>query len=119
MNKFGGKRLGGFHGNLSVLYDGRVIGQVAVTKRTRRKILGRFIPGPDFDVCRAEFEEAVRWFSQWEGTGLIPEMDYVAWNRWIEVIGRITTHIQLPDVAQRIEEFAVDNTLGVEITLYD
>ena len=104
---------------MTVLYDGQPIGRLEVTRRTSRKIIGRFIAGPNFDVWRSHFEEAGKWFNQWEGTSLIPAMDYVAWDRWIGVIGAITTRICLPEVSQAIEEFAVDNTDEVEVTLME
>ena len=103
---------------LLVLYDGRPIGRLAVTERTARKIIGRFLPGPGSERCRAAFEEAAQWFSQWEKTSLSPEMDYAAWDRWIEIIRAITARIGLPEVPQGIEEFAVDNTSEVEVTLF-
>jgi hypothetical protein len=109
--------LGAITEELTVLYDGQPIGRLAVIQRTTRKIHGRLIPGLRFDVCQAHFEQAAKWFSQWEATSQIPAMDYVAWDHWIEVISAITARICLPEVSQTVEEFAVDNTAVVEITL--
>jgi hypothetical protein len=44
-------------------------------------------------------------------------MDYAAWDRWIDIIRAITGRIRLPEVPQAIDEFAVDNTPEVEVTL--
>lgn len=102
---------------LQVLYDGIPVGHLTVTARSDRKLYGTFSPGAGFDVCRAAFEEAAWWYGQWEKTPMIPATDYEAWHRWIEVLDAITAHVRLPEVPQTIEEFAVDNTPEVEVTL--
>jgi hypothetical protein len=101
---------------LAVLYDGDPIGCVTVSERLPRKLFGQFTPGTNFDVYRGAFEEAARWSRQLDETPSSEPVDYLAWDRWIEAIRRITNHIALPELPVGIEEFAVDHELKVEVT---
>jgi hypothetical protein len=101
---------------MTVLYDGDLIGWVTVMERLPRKFFGQFTPGTNFEVCRPAFEEAARWSRQLDETPSSEPVDYLAWDRWVEAIQRITDRIALPDLPVGIEEFAVDHESKVEVT---
>jgi hypothetical protein len=96
-----------------VLYDGHEMGTALVTERYPRKFFGRFIPGAQFANQREPFDEIARCIREAEGT---IEVDDVAWNRWVALVHEMTPHIELPEVPAAIEEFAIDERLGLEVT---
>jgi hypothetical protein len=98
---------------LRVLYDGHEVGTAIVTERHPMKFFGRFVPGGEFESQRAAFDEVVRWNRQAEGKLAI---DYAAWDRWIALVGEMTQRIKLPEVEATIEEFAISEDLGLEVT---
>jgi hypothetical protein len=109
--------MGSYPDSLRVLYDGTPVGEVIVTQRHPRKFFGRFSAGAGFAECRAEFAEAARWSRQFDEVPSDEPIDYLAWDRWIEVTQRITKRITLPELPVGIEEFAVDHEMAVEVTL--
>lgn len=101
---------------MTVWYEGRPIGSVTVKERLPRKFFGELIPGPGFEPSRHLFDEAAQWSRQFDETPSNQPVNYLAWDRWIEVIHRITSHIALPELPVAILEFAVDHELKVEVT---
>jgi hypothetical protein len=98
---------------LTVLFDGDAVGSALVIQRFPRKFFGRFVPGDSFDSHRTLFDDAVKWDNQVEDKSGI---NYPAWHRWIEIVGEITRHITLPEVPFAMEEFALSEDLGLEVT---
>ena len=108
--------LASYPDEMAVLYDGCPIGQVVVSLRLPRKFFGEFTPGSGFEVCRPVFEEAARWSRQLDETQSSEPVNYLAWDRWVAVLRRITDRIALPQLPVGIEEFAVDHGTTVEVT---
>jgi hypothetical protein len=101
-----------------VLFDGEPVGHIEVAKWDGRRICGRLLPGPDFDRCRGFFEEAARLDRVVQAALDEGDAYHPAGDRYLEVIESITRRVTLPEVAQEIEEFAIDGNEEVEVFLY-
>ncbi len=106
------------HKALTVLSNGETLGQVTVQQQTNRKIFGTFTPGQDYEKLRPLFEEVARWSRQLsEAEAREESVDYYAWDCWIAAVAKLTAQIKIPALPQAIEEFAIEHTGTVEITL--
>jgi hypothetical protein len=103
--------------SLPVLYDRIPIGNLVVSKRTQRKIIGKFTPGTGFEVCREAFANASRWAQRFADSHAEASLDYPAFDNYVAAIQSITLKIELPGLSQSIEEFAIDHLSDVEVTL--
>jgi hypothetical protein len=99
-----------------VLYGGEPVGSLTVRGRCALKLWRRFTPSPGYASCRAAFEEAGRWAQQFDQSPRTEAVDYLAWDRWIEAVTRITPRISLSGVPDALAEFAIDHDLDLEIT---
>ena len=92
-----------------------------VSKVTARKVLGKFVPNENFERSKNLFEKAIHWSAVIEGIVSDPEdrtLDYSA-ALWMECITNITGRIEIKELVERIEEFAIFHDSNVEITLAD
>lgn len=102
---------------LSVIYDGQPIGYVEIVDRSSRKILGRLIlrnaVGHNFELI----DEARGWAKRFDASHDGDSLDYLAFDKYVEVTKQLTARIIFPELRTAIEEFAVDQDFGVEVTL--
>jgi hypothetical protein len=66
---------------------------------------------------RACATAARAWAKRFDDSHDSESLDYLAFEKYIEVVKCLTRRIAFPELPITIEEFAVDQDLGVEVTL--
>lgn len=102
---------------LTVTYEGRPIGHVEVADRTPRKMIGRLVPDDAFARHGQLVDEARAWAKRFDDSHDSDCLDLVAFEKYVEVVKRLTAGVAFPELPVAIEEFAVDQDWGVEVTL--
>jgi len=100
---------------IEVLFDGEPIGAIAIMEKRARAVAGRFEPGGAFERHRGLFDAAIEWARRVDGSHNGGPLDYEAFERWADAIRVITPRLSMPAVSGVIEEFALDQDLGVEV----
>lgn len=104
---------------ISVIFDGQPIGCVEISERSSNKIRGQFIFHEGFSPECDLIHEARAWAKQFDDSHERESLDYLAFDKYVDTIKRLTPRIAIPDLPTGIQEFAVDQDLAVEITLGD
>jgi hypothetical protein len=102
---------------LTVLYDGEPVGRILVTSHDARRIIGRFVPGPGYPLCKAQFEEAIRIDRLCNEALDEGDYYYPGVSGYFGVIEAITRRVSLPEILQAIEEFEIADGEKVEVFL--
>ncbi len=102
---------------LSVMYDGQPIGYVEIVDRSPRKVVGRLVPSGAFAQNCQLIDEARGWAKRFDSSHDSDSLDYLAFDKYVELTKQLTSRIVIPELRTAIEEFAVDQNFGVEVTL--
>jgi hypothetical protein len=102
--------------DLSVLYQGFPVGRIRVHKQSARKLFGLFIPDQSFDENRELFDQARELARRFDRSHDLESLDYAAFEQYCKVIKHLTSMIAFREPTGVIEEFALDEDFGVEVT---
>src|SRR5205085_7748998 len=101
---------------LTVLWDGRPVGRVTVTRLTPRLgghlcLGGDFVPAEGFPGCLPLLAEKERYFQEYSDSN-----EDGAYDRFVEAVRALTRRVQLPELPGDLSDFGVeDGKVGLTI----
>jgi|GEM_PF-4721588 len=102
---------------LTVEFRGRPIGRIFVDEPYPTRFFGIFQPGPGFSAGQHLFDEVTR-LSRELAQAAPPAPEHEALKeREKELIQELTASVRLPELLLEIEEFDIDHSGEVEVTL--